>query len=341
MNRPQEMISDRRVNHRCRVCDSPELVELGEYQAYLDYKTEVLLCRKCSCRQTVRDGAVYDQLHRQSDSSYGWHTDLANKVYYAFSKGQIDTIEQALAQTPKYRFIMDTLRNLAPNSKVLEIGCSQGYLLAWFILRGFDAKGVDVSDSAVRAANRYFGPHFSTPQDFGDSHTNQFDAIFHVGTVGCVDSPTQWIETLLDWVKPGGLVLFNAPNVDACRYTGELWLESTKPPDLVTLFSPELWEPRFKHLADVQVLLRLADPKEAAWLRWRRIKRKLGLQFRPRAYLARVARRGVTSRIASHVEAFAIRALSRFTIIERVARISKIPSEYGTFVILRKKLSPV
>jgi hypothetical protein len=49
----------------------------------------------------------------------------------------------------------------------------------------------------------------------------------------------------LDLLKPGGRLLFNAPNRSGFSWREQLWFESAPPPDVVTLFPPGFWRERF------------------------------------------------------------------------------------------------
>ena len=93
--------------------------------------------------------------------------------------------------------------------------------------------GIDVSPEASTSARASFGDHFAVGLDAAQP---PYDVIYHVGLIGCVDDPIALTRRLLAMLKPGGLLLFNAPNRDALGLDGQLWLDSAPPPDLVTLF---------------------------------------------------------------------------------------------------------
>jgi hypothetical protein len=50
-------------------------------------------------------------------------------------------------------------------------------------------------------------------------------------------------------LKPGGRLLFNAPNRDGCCLRDQLWFESAPPPDVVTLFPAGFWLKQFGNVA--------------------------------------------------------------------------------------------
>ena len=64
--------------------------------------------------------------------------------------------------------------------------------------------------------------------------------------------------------EPGGILLFNAPNVQVVRKGGGAWIDGSLPPDLVTLFDPPAWKRYFSDLAEVEVMVGSASDGEWA-----------------------------------------------------------------------------
>ena len=154
---------------------------------------------------------------------------------------------------PKFSFIIEFIENQRDIHKILEIGCSKGYLSAYFKSRGYDITGVDISSSAIEFAKKRFGDFFFAKDSQLILDKKPYDIIFHAGTVGCVESPARMTRELLNMLKPGGFLIFNAPNVMACKKQGDLWVSGTSPPDLVTLFHKDFWMNNFSDLADVEL----------------------------------------------------------------------------------------
>jgi SAM-dependent methyltransferase len=112
--------------------------------------------------------------------------------------------------------------------------------------------GVDVSAEAVESARAAFGDHFAVAGAPPVAAGAPYDVIYHVGMIGCVADPLGLTKSLLTILKPGGRLLFNAPNRDSCYLRGQLWLDSAPPPDLVTLFPPGFWPRQFESVAEVR-----------------------------------------------------------------------------------------
>lgn len=218
---------------------------------YRDYACAVYDCAACGCRFTEHSSDVYERLHGQSASSYARHDALAQQCSALFHAGDAEGLRRLLLPSVTRELVMNALECLEPGARVLEVGCSKGALASYFLALGHDVLGVDVSESAIARARELFGDHFELPG--GPREAGPFDAIYHTGTIGCVADPVGMTRGLLQKLKPGGQLVFNSPNARACRRRGQLWLSSTAPPDLVTLFQPGFWRERFDDLAEAHV----------------------------------------------------------------------------------------
>jgi len=249
---------------KCRVCGGDEAVSLGPYAPYVDYETVLWDCLECGSRFAPWDGSVYEKLHTSERSVYGGHFRLAEEARRLFRLRRVEELRELLITNPKNRFVIEAIEAEGEVRKILEIGCGRGYLTSYFIARGHDILGVDISPSAVGWAKEAFGDHFAPIGSQRAGSSASYDVVYHVGTIGCVESPLEMTEDLLRCVRRGGLLLFNAPNAYECRRSGKMWIAGSQPPDLVTLFSPSIWEERFSALARVEVTVRKASPGEAA-----------------------------------------------------------------------------
>lgn len=261
---------------RCRVCAGDRVSTAGTVEYGASERFEVLDCADCGCRFTSHDPAVYDQLHRTGAIDYyAGYRDIAESAGRAFAARDIAALRAALPDE-KYRFVMDELDRLPRGARVLEMGCSRGYLTAYALLRGLDAVGVDASADAIAGARAAFGERFFVAGSRGAEGHGPLDFAWHVGMIGCVADPLGLTEEMLRTLAPGGRLAFNAPNRAALR-PGELWFESAPPPDLVTLFPPGFWQRRFESRMKVREDVRLLDSRRAlAAVVQRRIRGRAG-----------------------------------------------------------------
>lgn len=249
---------------KCRVCSSGGVKSLGIYKAYSDYQCEVFECGDCGSRFVLRDESIYERLHASPHSSYSRHDEIAGEAKRLFDEHDTGGLRELL-RTNFSSFAIDTIDSSGAH-KVMEVGCSKGYFTAYLAATGCDAIGTDISESAIASARERFGDYFALPDSPRAIQNVPYDAIIHIGTIGCVESPGEFTRNLLSMLKPGGILVFNSPNVESCRELGEIWIRGTSPPDLVTLFQKKYWLNHFNDLADVSVAAQKVRPLEAGLL---------------------------------------------------------------------------
>jgi SAM-dependent methyltransferase len=238
---------------RCRICSSTEFVKQGEVSYYVGYSWGVYDCKECGCRFTQHSDAVYEVLYSDQHSPYWFYTNIAKACKALFDKQDAAGLKAELSlRAATYKYIIDRTESDPHDARYLEIGCSQGHLTSLFILRRRNVIGADVSPTALSLARKAFGDFFVQIDDPLIRTRAPYDVIFHSGTISSVADPVGMTNWLLNLLRPGGRLLFNAPNRDACVVKDQLWFDSAGPPNVVTLFPPGFWSSRFSHLADVE-----------------------------------------------------------------------------------------
>ncbi|MCK9225893.1 MAG: class I SAM-dependent methyltransferase, partial [Candidatus Muirbacterium halophilum] len=219
----------------CRVCGYKNIKEGYFFRCYQDYSVNIYRCPECNSLFSDYDRNIYIKLHNMKDSTYKNHVILAQSISVHFKNCDFDRIYNELGKSYKNRFVMDEIEKLDNRElKILEIGCSDGYLTSFFIAKGYNILGIDVSQDCIDNAKHFFGKKFFKKTEELDNN-EKFDVIYHVGTIGCVDNPKEFIEYYADKLNSGGIMFFNAPNVSALY--GK-WINGTLPPDLTILFDP-------------------------------------------------------------------------------------------------------
>lgn len=239
---------------RCRICGYNNVSPISKI-AEASHLPWVFDCANCGCRFTNHDSEAHENLH-QSSSSYDFHDALARKIHRFHSLKQVSRMRRTLSKYAKFKFVIDFIDSQPTSSNIAEFGCSKGYLGAYFIARGYNYTGYDVSKTAVEEATNLFGEHFDTvSQNIAAENLNRtlYDVAFHTGTIGCVENPIDLTNELLKRIRSGGYLIFNAPSKRFLDHSNKIWLE-TLPPDLVTIFPTNFWEERFSPWADIKVV---------------------------------------------------------------------------------------
>ena len=244
---------NRNEGRSCRVCGSARIIEIGRVEYLRGFDWPVLDCDECGCRWTQHDDTVHQRLHAApAISYYAEYVQLSEQARTAFVAGDLQMLSAQLRRWPKYRFVLDSVGREPRSSRILEVGCSRGYLTSHLILDGRNVLGIDVSDEAITAARSAFGDHFAQIDSARAMDGRPYDLIYHVGMIGCVSDPIGLTKQLLSLVRPGGRLIFNAPNRAALHLRGQLWFDSAPPPDLVTLFPEGFWRKYFSREALVE-----------------------------------------------------------------------------------------
>ena len=321
---------------QCRICGSEMIVKLGEVELYFGYALPIYDCNNCGCRFAPHDSTVYELLYSEQHSRYGHYTDYAESCKALFDRCDLEGLREKLSQIPKYRFIIEQTECRTPSARILEIGCSRGFLTAYFILGGCEIIGADLSQTAIAAARKAFGDHFMMVDDPLITAQAPYDIIFHVGTIGCVPDPIGMTATLLNLLKPGGRLLFNAPNRRGLTIEDQLWFESAPPPDIVTLFPPRFWDERFAATAQTDETVQFSAPQRNFLNLLRRL---AGRKWRkPLPMPLKGSRCSVTPSTAHILKRNLARAVGTAAAWTRLDRLApRYPTEYGLYVQMTKK----
>jgi SAM-dependent methyltransferase len=322
---------------QCRICGSELIIKRGVAEFFVGYTWPVYDCDDCGCRFTQYDSSTYDLLYSEQGSCYNRYTYQAEVSKALFDKGDVDGLRAELSLSSKYRFIIEQIDRAPAHVRILEIGSSLGHLTSYFILTGRNITGVDISQKAIAAATAAFGDHFvQTGHPLIEAQA-PYDFIFHVGTIGCVLDPIGMTRRSMDLLRPGGSLLFNAPNRDGFTRRDQLWFDSAPPPDVVTLFAPGFWNNHFGCAALVSEEVEFCSPRENFLIalrrrfrrRWRKpIPVSLRESERPATPAPRFA-----DRFWRFLESALCRAAQR---TGQLRRAPLHPSEYGLFVRMIK-----
>lgn len=325
----------------CRICGSHGTRQLGEVEYITGYRWMVWDCEACGCRFTRHDEAVHDSFHRAGTIAYyDEYRGLAKECKGLFDRKDVAGLRKLLDEGAKYRFVLDELSQLPRTARLLEVGCSRGYLTSWFIMGGWDILGVDVSAEALESARANFGNHFALADSPEVQARAPYDAIYHVGMIGCVRDPIGLTKRLLSLLKPGGILYFNAPNRAACLMKDQLWLDSAPPPDLVTLFPPGFWITQIKEEAVVREGIAYLEPDQAFALH---LEMLLGDSWHPPLPQERHDPGNLTSRGAAtfltRARHWLIRGIGMLARITRLSRLApRSPREFGLYVKMKSRV---
>jgi SAM-dependent methyltransferase len=110
---------------------------------------------------------------------------------------------------------MEYLRPLLfPGSRVLEVGCSTGFMLYPLVAEGHDCVGVEpsgkISDFLKQKRIRFFS---SVEELIRTNAGSTFDLVMHFFVLEHITEPKTFLQQQLELLRPGGTMVFEIPNV--------------------------------------------------------------------------------------------------------------------------------
>lgn len=182
-------------------------------------------------------------------------------------------IEEALAAHPKwpYDVVLDDLAAEGMTSgRLLDVGCSYGYFVAYARMKGWDSEGIDLSPQATGWARSQGLPcaHVALEAYRPD---RLFDAIAMENVLEHVSDPGACLRQALELLRPGGLLHLKVPNVESAviRRSRRNLIGQLKPFEHLIYFSPRsvdvlcerLGHPWRQHLCERHLLVQVLDYK--------------------------------------------------------------------------------
>jgi 2-polyprenyl-6-hydroxyphenyl methylase/3-demethylubiquinone-9 3-methyltransferase len=110
-------------------------------------------------------------------------------------------------------------RRIGSRSKVLDIGCGAGFLANYLANQGFEATGIDLSESSLHIAKANGKATFQKANGYSLPFPNHsFDAVCAMDILEHVDTPNLLIAEASRVLRPGGLLFFHTYNRNWISY---------------------------------------------------------------------------------------------------------------------------
>jgi SAM-dependent methyltransferase len=187
---------------------------------------DVSFVRCLECGSWCQSPVVTEQtLARWIDSAD--YQGSGSKPGIAYANYQADEANRIVEARGRYAHDLDKL--LRPQSKVLEVGCATGSLLAAIRDHGHEVLGVDLSEKFVASAKSLYGLDVR----LGDVLRTElmpgsFDAVISIGTIGNFRSLGAILQKFKALLRPGGFVLLNFADADSLwvrlLYRDRFWM---------------------------------------------------------------------------------------------------------------------
>ncbi len=203
----EELKEVRPKEHRCPVCGSscPE-VPVDRYRSYLLFK-----CSECEAEFAhPRKGYDYEKAYEAGK------TDVSDYGRF-LEKGTPEELYQSLIANPRFEKVKEFLQNLPKKETLLDVGCANGFFVLFAQRVGFDAYGIDASESAISWGTSNFGLktlyRCERLSELPDHFPERFQVITAFELVEHLEDPLDFLREVKERLLPGGLFVFSTPNL--------------------------------------------------------------------------------------------------------------------------------
>jgi 2-polyprenyl-3-methyl-5-hydroxy-6-metoxy-1,4-benzoquinol methylase len=165
----------------------------------VNQSVRIVSCRKC--------GLHYLNPRPQTGDITSIYVQMNDQAY----------LEQACGRRRAARPILDYLKKLRKSGRLLDVGCSAGFLLDEARLDGWDVYGVELSEWAVKhATEKLCLPNITRGAlEQAKYPSNFFDAVVLKDVIEHLPDPKATLEEIRRILKPTGILCCNTPDIDS------------------------------------------------------------------------------------------------------------------------------
>ena len=234
----------------CLLCGKDAHIIEAEFPGYKEPDTfSIFECIHCNTQfpyPRVETAPIYELIYKNAEKVVGYDR------YYRYKNTvkEYDKPLQYLAgREEAYWVVNDVLKqdfDKKETLKIIEVGCGLGYLTYSLLKEGFNTIGLDISQSAINEAVRFFGQHYVCADvfEYAKNHMEEYDRIIFTQVFEHVEEPVNWMRILMTMLKKDGKIILTTENKSF--YPSHTVWQSDLPPVHLWWFS----EQSMRYIAD-------------------------------------------------------------------------------------------
>lgn len=156
----------------------------------------------------------------------------------SWSEIYLSNYDQYQSETQKVRFTawmqkygmrkrLRKIEQIHPGGKLCDIGCASGdFLIEVSESSKWDAFGIEPSKEACDLARQRGLIVSNTKLEDVNLEPDTLDVVTMWNVIEHLENPRKSLETINNWLKPGGLIVFNTPNLNSLDHMifGKYWI---------------------------------------------------------------------------------------------------------------------
>lgn len=236
----------------CIICHKTAPLVLENFNGYAEDRTfNIYYCSSCNTsfvNPHEVDDEIYNYIYSQVNEIPGYNR---YALYASEIRSKKKPLDYLAGKEAMYYAVKEILSGINDKTiKILEVGAGLGYLTYAIAQDGYNIKGLDISEDAVKKATAYFGDYYISQDiyDFANGNFCRFDVIILTEVIEHIPDPNKFCETLLGLLNVNGKLIISTPNKSA--YPPNQYWYTELPPVHLTWFSEET----FKQIAEQQNL---------------------------------------------------------------------------------------
>jgi len=166
-----------------------------------------------------------NQTKEQNIKYYDVEAEVYDKNRYSTLAGhRVDTFHKNILEI----FFSEDLTH---GDNILEMGCGTGRLLPYMAQKAYKITGIDISQGMLKVARKRLEEDgygdITLVLDDADSMPfpdNTFDAVYSILVINLIPDYLKAFKEVKRILKPGGLFVFNVPNLNSIYYLGGLYV---------------------------------------------------------------------------------------------------------------------